>query len=282
MAGPNIQYVRNNMPRMRAFADSLPRERMESRFLLTGPSNTPDDWHPAEAILIHEDGKPVAVVDACRHEPGLAELSLFAAYGKGAYARDAIADLKKTIGPTTWMATVLHPENARLMAILIDNVDLIYDQFVDNFSQRMLQYGGKNDAFLPINIAASTSFLANYGLHRDELSDAATQAQILYVAARNDLQNPEARLIAPNGTLISPQDVVTLAFEALELPMLDRQMASRALLFDINQVLGVISPNWEAVEAMDGTGRHNEYNAALKRSAPTQRPENGPFDIQAT
>ncbi|KAB0264733.1 hypothetical protein [Microvirga brassicacearum] len=219
---PKMAYILDDISAAREFVSSLNRKIVRKRFS-TG------HWEPHHVVLVTRDGQVVAMADCVVSDDGhAANGSLLARSGFGANAIAALLRMKQHVPVGHWQSTLRVPTPSTV-GISRRYFDATFDQGAWEISNELMKVHGSQHHLQPTPIIVSSAFLKAAGIPQLHRMDAASRAQLLRAAA----EPSRATIRVPNGSVLGATDLMSLAFELLDLPMQVRQNVSRAMLISL-------------------------------------------------
>lgn len=181
---------------------------------------------PDRSVLAVIEGRAVALAHCVLFpETHAADASLLAEPGYGAYAVKAFLHLKGMGFASHWRSTLRDPTPAT-MAISRVYFDTTLDEATWEISRKLSEIQGIQKLFHPTALVASTSFLKGHGLPPLSKWTDAQRSQLLAISA----EPSRGILTSPAGFDLRATEIMTLAFELLEVPADVRQHMTRILL----------------------------------------------------
>ena len=184
------------------------------------------NWPPDHTVLAVAQGRVVALA-YCVLFPEIhaADASLLAEPGYGAYAVKALLHLKGMGFASYWQSTLRAPTPATL-AISRRYFDSTLDQATWEISSKLQEVHGSQNPVHPTALVASTSFLKGHGLPLLSKWTDAERSQLLAIS----VDPSRGALTSPAGFDLRATEIMTLAFELLDVSAEDRQHVTRILL----------------------------------------------------
>ena len=183
-------------------------------------------WPLNRTVLAVAEGRVVALAHCVLFpENHAADASLLAEPGYGAHAVKALLHLKGMGIASHWRSTLRAPTPATL-AISRRYFDSTLDQATWEISSKLQEIHGPQKLFHPTALVASTSFLKGHGLPPLSKWTDAQRSQLLAISA----EPSRGVLTSPAGLDLRATEIMTLAFELLEVPADVRQHVTRILL----------------------------------------------------
>jgi hypothetical protein len=181
---------------------------------------------PDRTVLAVAEGRVVALAH-CVVFPEIhaADASLLAEPGYGAYAVKALLHLKGMGLASHWQSTLRAPTPAT-MAISRRYFDSTLDQATWEISSKLLATRGPQNPLHPAALVASTSFLKCHGLPLLSKWTDAERSQLLAIS----VDPSRGALTSPAGFDLHATEIMTLAFELLDVPAEVRQHVTRIML----------------------------------------------------
>jgi hypothetical protein len=182
--------------------------------------------------------------------------------------------MKKFVPVRSWLASVRAPSPV-LIAMLKRQVDAVHDQAAWDLSKGLYEEFGPRPEFAATQLVPTTSMLRFYKLPRFEKLDAWSKQQITFVG-----NNPmKALLTTTNGKGVNIQDLFTMMFEVLDVPMQTRQEVARMMMLMNCLGAGIQMPPqmrafFEFPDAMQ------DFMIRLKAAAPKTNPKLGKFKVK--
>ena len=213
-----MDFIVDDLEAVMFFIDA--QKAAGSRFSIN--ANAPPD----RAVLAVTEGRVVALA-YCVLSPEIhaAEASLLAVPGYGAYAVKALLHLRGMGLASHWRSTLNVPGPATL-AISRRYFDLTLDQATWDIANKLQEVHGPQSAFHPIALVVSKSFLKEHGLPILSKWTDAERSQLLAIAA----DPSRGALTSPAGFDLRASEIMTLAFELLNVPADVRQHVTRIML----------------------------------------------------
>lgn len=210
-----ISFISDDLEAANAYLKTLSPEILNQRFSSTSL------WNPKHLELVLMNDVPVALAD-CTLESGddgmlYSQVGFISSPNFGAYAVIALLRMKNRVRSNIWIATIKNPSEAILL-ICRRYVDKVFDQLasdVRSFGYRV----APNFPACDIPLTTSHSTLKEYGLVSLKDVPLLFSNKILLAALNPSLE----RVIAPNGTVITREDTISLAFDLLDIPIVARQ-----------------------------------------------------------
>ena len=196
------------------------RKAAGQRFPISG------SWPPDHTVLAVAKGRVVALAHCVLFpESHAADASLLAEPGYGAHAVKALLHLKGMGLASHWQSRLRAPTPA-MMAISRRYFDSTLDEATWEISSKLLEIRGAQTPIHPAALVASTSFLRGHGLPILSKWTAAERSQLLTIS----VDPSRGALTSPAGFDLHATEIMTLAFELLDVPADIRQHLTRILL----------------------------------------------------
>ena len=213
-----MDFIVNDEQAVMSFIGS--RKATAQRFAISG------SWPPDRTVLAVAEGRVVALAHCVLFpENHAADASLLAEPGYGAYAVKALLHLKGMGLASHWQSTLRTPTPST-MAISRRYFDSTLDEATRDISSKLLAIPGHLNGFHPTSLVASTSFLKGHGLPLLSKWTDAERSQLLAISS----EPSRGTLTSPAGFDLHATEILTLAFELLNVPPDVRQHVTRIML----------------------------------------------------
>lgn len=197
-----------------------------SRKVTPQPFSVSGCWPPDHTVLAVAEGRVVALAHCVLFpEIHAADASVLAEPGYGAYAVKALLHLKGMGLASHWRSTLRTPTPST-MAISRRYFDSTLDEATWDISSKLLAIRGHQNGFRPTPLVASTSFLKRHGLPLLSKWTDAERSQLLAISS----EPSRGTLTSPAGFDLHANEILTLAFELLDVPSDVRQHVTRIML----------------------------------------------------